>query len=685
MGEWTKQYPVDFSPTGDTTSQAIEKHINEFDRVYNLLNRVRKLDAGDTPPTDPITYHLWLDTSEGTYKFKLYDGEKWVDFLAEILSSVGGTVTMPTIYGPYGGKYNTTITLSATGSLTAYKDNKAVVDHFEWQLPDGSTTTGDSIDYTMPDSTHVGETLTFKCRAVDNIGNVSSWASFTVDVTDSLPPEINSVDREEVLVGGESYTFTIDASDPEGGSLQYKITCSDSNVTIDPSDWSDSNSFTVTLPDYISDTPVVFTYHVKNASITTTKADFVTIYADLSVLGLIDGGAGLVFKDVAVDSNGNVFVCGYWYNGSDYDFYIVKFDKNLKVLKQITVDGGHGADRLMGIAVDSNDNVFVCGYMNNGVDNDFYIAKLGNDLNFITQIRIESGDNDILTNIAIDSNNNIFVCGYVNNGTDNDFYIAKLDNDLNIVKQITLDSGGDDYLYDIAIDSNGNVFACGSKGYVIKLDNDLNVQKQVYLGDYYTAYDITIDSDNNVLVANRYYASSSDYSLRLTKLDNDLNSIRQQAIDKEPDSFFGLCSLPDGNICMVSMIESNGYVLKTDKFLLGILKQCGINRGDVDVHLTGVCSNSNGDIYVCGYCDFSDYPRSFIAKLADLENYDGTIAYTLNDNVFAKYDADYSLRKTSLTLNDASYSATSQDYVAEGLNLTPVERDFTVYTDVKLH
>ena len=126
-------------------------------------------------------------------------------------------------------------------------------------------------------------------------------------------------------------------------------------------------------------------------------------------------------------------------------------------------------------------------------------------------------------------------------------------------------------------------------------------------------------------------------------------------------------------------------MLKTDRFLLGILKQCGINRGDVDVHLTGVCSNSNGDIYVCGYCDFSDYPRSFIAKLADLENYDGTIAYTLNDNVFAKYDANYTLRKTVLTLNDASYSATSQSYVAEGLDLTPVERDFTVYTDVKPH
>jgi len=136
---------------------------------------------------------------------------------------------------------------------------------------------------------------------------------------------------------------------------------------------------------------------------------------------------------------------------------------------------------------------------------------------------------------------------------------------------------------------------------------------------------------------------------------------------------------------MVSMIEGNGYVLKTDRFLLGILKQCGINRGDVDVHLTGVCSNSNGDIYVCGYCAFSDYSRAFIAKLADFEEYDGTIVYTLNDNVFAKYDADYSLRKTSLTLSSASYSATSQSWSAAGVSFTVTEQSFTVYTDVKPH
>jgi len=81
MAEWTKQYPVNFTPFGDTTSQALEKHINELARIYELLNRVRKFDAGDTAPTDPIEGHAWLDTLSSPWRLKVYDGTDWVDIL----------------------------------------------------------------------------------------------------------------------------------------------------------------------------------------------------------------------------------------------------------------------------------------------------------------------------------------------------------------------------------------------------------------------------------------------------------------------------------------------------------------------------------------------------------------------------------------------------------------------------
>jgi len=81
MADWTVQYPVNFTPTGDTTSQAIEKHINELSNIYTLLNRVRKFDAGDIAPTDPVVGHAWLDTSVSPHRLKIWDGSQWVDIL----------------------------------------------------------------------------------------------------------------------------------------------------------------------------------------------------------------------------------------------------------------------------------------------------------------------------------------------------------------------------------------------------------------------------------------------------------------------------------------------------------------------------------------------------------------------------------------------------------------------------
>jgi len=60
---WDVEYPIDFSESGDTTSQAIDKLIKETDRIYDLLNRLRTADASETPPENPDPYQLWLDVS----------------------------------------------------------------------------------------------------------------------------------------------------------------------------------------------------------------------------------------------------------------------------------------------------------------------------------------------------------------------------------------------------------------------------------------------------------------------------------------------------------------------------------------------------------------------------------------------------------------------------------------------
>ena len=79
---WSKSYTVNFAVDGDTTSEAIEKHINELTAVYALLNRLRGLDNSSTAPSDPETDALWFDTSGTDAILKSYSGSAWLNILA---------------------------------------------------------------------------------------------------------------------------------------------------------------------------------------------------------------------------------------------------------------------------------------------------------------------------------------------------------------------------------------------------------------------------------------------------------------------------------------------------------------------------------------------------------------------------------------------------------------------------
>lgn len=87
MAKWSPQYLIDFTAMGDTTAEAIQKHINEISKViFPLMNRLRTFDAGPTPPTDPVENAFWLDTSPlasgGNAVLKRYNGSSWVTDVA---------------------------------------------------------------------------------------------------------------------------------------------------------------------------------------------------------------------------------------------------------------------------------------------------------------------------------------------------------------------------------------------------------------------------------------------------------------------------------------------------------------------------------------------------------------------------------------------------------------------------
>ena len=77
MSEWTTKHPVNFTPDGDTTTQAIKKHDLELGQLLRLLNRTRKMDFGEEPPIDVEEGQLWFSSASKPYALNIFSNGAW--------------------------------------------------------------------------------------------------------------------------------------------------------------------------------------------------------------------------------------------------------------------------------------------------------------------------------------------------------------------------------------------------------------------------------------------------------------------------------------------------------------------------------------------------------------------------------------------------------------------------------
>ena len=104
------------------------------------------------------------------------------------------------------------------------------------------------------------------------------------------------------------------------------------------------------------------------------------------VLNNIAGGNWDDFgNSIYVDSNGKIYVTGYSWNGSNWDMYVIRLNSNGsmdssfgiggKVLVN-NIAGGNMEDYGNSIYVDSNGNIYVTGGSYNGSNRDMYVIKI---------------------------------------------------------------------------------------------------------------------------------------------------------------------------------------------------------------------------------------------------------------------------------------------------------------------
>jgi len=492
-----------------------------------------------------------------------------------------------------------------------------------------------------------------------SMGHASLWSepiSFTTPA--NRAPAINSVSwNDDVLYDNKSYTVKINASDPDGDPLSYSVSCDDPNVEI-KQDSSDSSIFHITFPDYKEDTTVNFTYTASDGIAESKLTESKTVLDFKEYIGVLSQDNNVFIRDVKTDSC-NVFVCGYFYNGNHNVGFVAKLDNNLSLVKQVAIDSGSNL-YLTGITIDSNGNVFVCGY----TDSDIYVGKLDNGLALVKQITIAtSGDNWIFCyDITIDSNGNVFVCGYKKDGSSYISYVARLDNELNSINKRTINSGSNLYLTDITIDSDGNVFVCGwiehndrDIGAIAKLDNNLSLVKQVAIDSGSNLYltGITTDSDGNVFVCGRINNGSHNVGF-IAKMDNNLGTAKQIAIDSEDGAIFvGITTDANGNIFVCGSYTSGhkvGFIVKMDNDF-GVLAEKGLDSG-VETSVLG-CIVINDTLFVNAEINDS-VCKGMVARLESTIP-SGTFTATVGGYDFVYSDA-------TLTTSDANFTVVPQTW-----------------------
>ena len=264
---------------------------------------------------------------------------------------------------------------------------------------------------------------------------------------------------------------------------------------------------------------------------------------------------------IAIDSSGNSYVTGYFYgtasfgdstltNSGNQDIFVAKLDSSGNWLWAKKA-GGTSTDRGLSIAIDSSGNSYVIGYfyetayfggstLTNSGNQDIFVAKLDNNGNWLWAKKAGGGITDYGNSIAIDSSGNSYITGYfqgtasfgkttLTSGGDDDIFVAKLGSDG--TWQWAKQAGGtsDDRGQSIATDSSGNSYVTG----------------------YFTG---TATFGNTTLT------SSGGYDIFLAKLDNNGNWLWvQRAGGTSDDRGNSIAIYSSGNTFLTGYFKETAY------------------------------------------------------------------------------------------------------------------------------
>jgi hypothetical protein len=214
----------------------------------------------------------------------------------------------------------------------------------------------------------------------------------------------------------------------------------------------------------------------------TTDLDYLTLKFDGDGSLLWDKSYDFIGgRDVPVSlvvDNGEITVTGASEDSlGEWDFYTAMYSDNGTFLEESRLDKpGIGFDEPAGIVRDNSGNFYVTGRASdNGIDYYIQTVKLDAQLNILWEVTYSHTGQDGVTGLGLDSQGNVYVCGYLSDPVGQDFLLLKYDpNGLQIWDRIeTTGEGGPTAATSLHISGDDVIYVTGYEA--INTDQRLTV------------------------------------------------------------------------------------------------------------------------------------------------------------------------------------------------------------------
>jgi len=382
-----------------------------------------------------------------------------------------------------------------------------------------------------------------------------------------------------------------------------------------------------------------------------------------------NGAGGTVGDDngqsISTDANGNVYVTGFFgsdsltfgtttitnagSNGSgNTDIFVIKYDANGNILWAQSA-GGSADERANSISTDANGNVYVTGdFINSTITpftfgtttltsaggTDIFILKYDSNGNAVWAKSFGGTAYDYASSISTNVNGNMYMTGYFQSSTiifgtttltnagNQDMFIAKYDANGNVLWANSAGDVGNDYGYSVSTEVGGNLYVTGIFGYSITFGTTTLTTTAGNTDIFIVKY----DSNGNTL-----WAKSSGGTTGMKNgygISTDANGNAYVTGDFRSSSItFGITTLTNadasgnGSDIFIAKYDANGNAVWAKK-------AGGTNTNNAGDTGFGICTDTNGDVYVTG--GFQCSSLTFGST---------TLANSGSSNIFiAKYD-----------------------------------------------